>query len=176
MWAPYQVPLESIRNKTEQIDAINAILKQGYSEYYFAPGDFKSNMAVSTTENLLQSADGTKLKIVIILLPPSEAGPKGNYDWNGWIEYLNSLKAKHPLSLDGFVIDDFNLFSNIQHIRKNNANGNNHNDANNNNIIKFPKENVDFMLKSNFEEALQKKRKDLHFYPLLTLKELKQTM
>src|SRR5690242_1724258 len=167
MWAPYQVPLESIKNKTEQIDAINAILKQGYSDYYFAPGDFKSNMAVSTTENLLQSADGTKLKIVIILLPPSEAGPKGNYDWNGWIEYLNSLKAKHPLSLDGFVIDDFNLFSNIQHIRKNNANGNNHNDANNNNIIKFPKENVDFMLKSNFEEALQKKRKDLHFYPLL---------
>lgn len=167
MWAPYQVPLESIRNKTEKIDAINAILKQGYNEYYFAPGDFKSKMAVSTTENLLQSADGTKLKIVIILLPPSEAGPKGNYDWNGWIEYLNSLKAKHPLSLDGFVIDDFNLFSNIQHIRKNNANGNNHNDANNNNIIKFPKENVDFMLKSNFEEALQKKRKDLHFYPLL---------
>lgn len=99
MWAPYQVPLENIRNKTEQIDVINAILKQGYNEYYFAPGDFRSKIAVSMTENLLQSADGTKLKIVIILLPPSEAGPKGNFDWNGWIEYLNSLKAKHPLSL-----------------------------------------------------------------------------
>jgi hypothetical protein len=167
MWAPYQVPLESIRNKTIQMNAINAILKQGYNEYYFAPGDFRSKIAVSMTENLLQSVDGTKLKIIIILLPPSEAGPKGNFDWKGWIEYLNSLKAKHPLSLDGFVIDDFNLFSNNQHIRKNNVNSNNHNDAKNNNIIKFPKDNVNFMLKSNFEWALQKKRKDLHFYPIL---------
>ena len=36
MWAPYQQPLESIENTTEQKNAINAILKQGYNEYYFA--------------------------------------------------------------------------------------------------------------------------------------------
>ena len=74
MWAPYQLPLESIKNTTEQKNAINAILKQGYNEYYFAMGDFRSKAARSMTENLLQSADGTKLRIIIILLPPSEAG------------------------------------------------------------------------------------------------------
>ena len=74
--------------------------------------------ARSMTENLLQSADGTKLRIIIILLPPSEAGPKGNFDWNGWIEYLNSLKAKYPTSLDGFVIDDFNLAKDSAHANK----------------------------------------------------------
>jgi len=83
MWAPYQLPIESIKNTTEQKNAINTILKQGYDEYYFAMDDFKSKSARSMTENLLQSVDGTKLKIIIILLPPSEAGPKGNFDWNG---------------------------------------------------------------------------------------------
>jgi len=171
MWAPYQLPLESIKNTTEQKNAINAILKQGYDEYYFAVRDFRSKTATSITEGLLHSSDGTRLKIIIILFPPSEAGPKGNFDWNGWIEYLNSLKAKHPLSLDGFVIDDFNLFSNSGHTNKNNVNNddnaNNHAKNDHNNITKFPKENVNFMIKSNLEEALQKKRKDLHFYPLL---------
>jgi hypothetical protein len=85
-------------------NAIKAILKQGYNEYYFAMGDFRPKSARSMTENLLQSADGTKLKI-IILLPPSEAGPKDNFDWNVWIEYLNLLKTKYPSSLNGFVID-----------------------------------------------------------------------
>jgi hypothetical protein len=80
MWAPYQLPLESIKNITEQKNAINAILKQGYNEYYFTMANFRSKAARSMTENLLQSADGTKLKIIIILLPPSEAGPKGNFD------------------------------------------------------------------------------------------------
>jgi hypothetical protein len=168
MWAPYQQPLESIGNTTEQKNAINAILKEGYNEYYFALSDFKSELETSKTENLLQSADGTKMKIIIILLPPSEAGHKGNFDWNGWIEYLNSLKIKHPSSLDGFVIDDFNFFNNSGQTNKENRNddNNNHDDANKNKI-KFPKENVNFMIKSNLEEALQKKRKDLHFYPLL---------
>src|SRR5215471_17315207 len=73
MWTPYQLPLESIKNITEQKNAINAILKQGYTEYYFTMADFRSKAARSMTENLLQSADGTKLKIIIILLPPSEA-------------------------------------------------------------------------------------------------------
>ncbi|MGB6529252.1 MAG: hypothetical protein WBF33_14190, partial [Candidatus Nitrosopolaris sp.] len=69
MWAPYQLPLEFIKNITEQKNAINAILKQGYNEYYFTMADFRSKAARSMTENLLQSADGTKLKIIIILLP-----------------------------------------------------------------------------------------------------------
>jgi hypothetical protein len=175
-WAPYQVPLESIKNINEQKNAINAILKQGYNEYYFPMIDFKSKAARSMTENLLQSADGTKLKIIIILLPPSEAGPKGNFDWNGWIEYLNFLKTKYPSSLDGFVIDDFNLFNNSAHANK--VKGNNHdghNDANdrNENKKKAPKETVNFMLKSKLEEALQKKNKDLHFYPVLYFEGIK---
>jgi hypothetical protein len=171
-WAPYQIPLESIKNITEQKNAINAILKQGYNEYYFPMSNFKSKAARSITENLLQSADGTKLKIIIILLPPSEAGPRGNFNWNGWIEYLNFLKTKYPSSLDGFVIDDFNLFNNSVHTNKeveeNNHHSNSHNDANDRNENKkAPKETVNFMLKSKLEEALQKKRKDLHFYPVL---------
>ena len=117
-WAPYQIPLESIKNIAEQKNVINAILKQGYNEYYFPMTDFKSKATRSMTENLLQSANGTKLKIIIILLPPSEDGPKGNFNWNGWIEYLNFLKTKYPSSLDGFVIDEFNLFNNSVHANK----------------------------------------------------------
>src|SRR5919202_2507934 len=150
-WAPYQMPLESIKNVTEQKNAINAILKQGYNEYYFPMLDFKSKEARSMTENLLQSANGTKLKIIIILLPPSEAGPKGNFNWNGWIEYLNFLKTKYPSSLDGFVIDDFNLFNNSVHANKdkgNNHHSHGHNDAKHSNENnKLLKETVTFMLK-----------------------------
>jgi hypothetical protein len=167
MWAPYQLPLESIKNITVQKNAINAILKQGYNEYYFAMGDFRSKAARSITENLLQSADGTKLKIIIILLPPSETGPKGNFDWDGWIEYLNLLKTKYPSSLDGFVIDDFNLFNDSAQGKGDNDNSHNHAKDINNENNKVPKENVNFMLKSKLGEALQKKRKDLHFYPVL---------
>jgi hypothetical protein len=173
-WAPYQIPLESIKNIAEQKNVINAILKQGYNEYYFPMIDFKSKATRSMTENLLQSANGTKLKIIIILLPPSEAGPKGNFNWNSWIEYLNFLKTKYPSSLDGFVIDDFNLFNNSVHANK--VKGNNHDDShshsdahdkNENKNKNAPKETVTFMLKSKLEEALQKRRKDLHFYPVL---------
>src|SRR5215467_5064406 len=171
MWTPYQLPLESIKNITEQKNAINAILKQGYTEYYFTMADFRSKAARSMTENLLQSADGTKLKIIIILLPPSEAGPKGNFNWDGWIEYLNLLKTKYPSTLDGFVIDDFNLAKDSAQANKdkgnNDDNSNNNHQGSNNKNNKAPEENVTFMLKSKLEEALQKKRKDLHFYPVL---------
>src|SRR5918912_414523 len=175
-WAPYQMPLESINNITEQKNAINAILKQGYNEYYFPMLDFKSKEARSMTENLLQSANGTKLKIIIILLPPSEAGPKGNFNWKGWIKYLNSLKTKYPSSLDGFVIDDFNLFNNSAHANKAKGNDDSHshkdvNDGTENK--KAPKETVTFMLRSKLDEALQKKRKDLHFYPVLYFEGIK---
>ena len=176
-WAPYQQPLESIKNIAEQKNAIDAILKQGYNEYYFPMIDFKSKAARSMTENLLQSANGTKLKIIIILLPPSEVGPKGNFNWNDWIEYLNFLKTKYPASLDGFVIDDFNLFNNGVHANKvkgNNHHSHSHNDANvRNENKKAPKETVTFMLRSKLDEALQKKRKDLHFYPVLYFEGIK---
>src|SRR5215212_10275677 len=176
IWAPYPRSLESIKNTTEQKNAIDAILKQGYNEYYFPMIDFKSKAARSMAENLLQSANGTKLKIIIILLPPSEAGPKGNFNWNGWIKYLNSLKTKYPSSLDGFVIDDFNLFNNVAHANKVKGNNNHHShkDANDRNENKkAPKETVNFMLKSKLDEALQKKRKDLHFYPVLYFEGIK---
>jgi PDZ domain len=174
-WAPYQIPLESIKNIAEQKNAINAILKEGYNEYYLPMIDFKSKAARSMTENLLQSANATKLKIIIILLPPSEVGPKGNFDWNGWIEYLNVLKTKYPSSLDGFVIDDFNLFNNSVHankVKENNHDGSHDddddaNDRNEKNKKKAPKETVTFMIKSKLEEALEKRIKDLHFYPVL---------
>jgi PDZ domain len=176
-WAPYQQPLESIKNIAEQKNAIDAILKQGYNEYYFPMIDFKPKAARSMTENLLQSAIGTKLKIIIILLPPSEVGHKGNFDWNGWINYLNSLKTKYPSSLDGFVIDDFNLFNSNVHASKSKQNNDNsrNDDANDRNEKnkKAPKETVTFMLKSKLEEALQKKRKDLHFYPVLYFEGIK---
>src|SRR5919199_4404635 len=173
MWTPYQLPLESIKNIAEQKEAIDAIVKQGYNEYYFPMIDFRSKEARLMTESLLQSANATKLKIIIILLPPSEAGPKGNFNWNGWIEYLNFLKTKYPSSLDGFVVDDFNLSNKSVHANK--VNGNNHHDSNSQNDAndrdddkkKAPKETVNFMLKSKLEEALQKKRTDLHFYPVL---------
>ena len=171
MWTPYQLPLESIKNTSEQKNTINAILKQGYTEYYFVMGDFKSKAARSMTESLLRSADGTNLKITIILLPPSEAGPKGNFNWDGWIEYLNLLKTKYPSTLDGFVIDDFNLAKDSAQANKdkgnNDDNSNNNHQGSNNKNNKAPEENVTFMLKSKLEEALQKKRKDLHFYPVL---------
>ncbi|MFL6376020.1 MAG: PDZ domain-containing protein [Nitrososphaeraceae archaeon] len=178
VWAPYPRPLESIKNITEQKNAIDAILKQGYNEYYFPMIDYKSKAARSMTENLLQSANGTKLKIIIILLPPSEAGPKGNFNWNGWIKYLNSLKTKYPSSLDGFIIDDFNLF-NSAHANKakgnNNSHSQSHSDANNrsDNNKKPQKETVNFMLKSKLDKALQKRRNDLHFYPVLYFEGIK---
>ena len=50
--------------------------------------------------------------MIAILMPPSEGGENGNYNWNGWINYLNILKDRHS-SLYGFVIDDFNWFSSI---------------------------------------------------------------
>ena len=56
-------------------------------------------------------AYNTGLRIVIILLPPSEGGPMSSYDWKGWINYFNDLKSRHPFSFSGFAIDDFNWIS-----------------------------------------------------------------
>ena len=160
-WWSYQLPLESIK-KTEQKAAIETLLNQGYSEYYFPITDFSSESTRLTVENLLSTADYTDLKIIMILLPPSEGGPKGNYDWNGWVKYLNILKEKHP-SLDGFVIDDFNWFG----PNKNNHGDDDDHESRNKEDRKNIQYNANFMVKSKLKEALEIKRPDLHFYPLI---------
>jgi hypothetical protein len=161
-WASYQIPIESMNEIQEQRAAINTLLEQGYTEYYFPLGDFELESVRSTADNLLTAADGTGMKMIIILLPPSEAGSGGNYDWEGWIDYLNSLKEKHP-SLDGFVIDDFNWYEVEDDENEENGNSNDDKDDDNNNI----RYNVNFMVESDLLKALEKKRNDLHFYPLI---------
>src|SRR5215208_6941504 len=146
-WASYQIPVESMNEIEEQKAAIDTLLRQGYTEYYFPLGNFESESVRSTADNLLTAADGTDIKMIAILLPPSEAGSGGNYDWEGWINYLNSLKEKHP-SLDGFVIDDFNWYE----------------VDDDDNDIKY---NVNFMLESDLRKALEKKRNDHHLYPFI---------
>ena len=72
--------------------------------------DYTNGTEAKKTEELLNSADKTDLKIFVILLPPSEGGTQANYNWEGWINYFNHLKSKHK-SFEGFVIDDFNATS-----------------------------------------------------------------
>src|SRR5215217_4158174 len=143
-WASYQIPVESMNEIEEQKAAIDTLLRQGYTEYYFPLGNFESESVRSTADNLLTAADGTDIKMIAILLPPSEAGSGGNYDWEGWIDYLNSLKEKHP-SLDGFVIDDFNWYEVEDDENEENGNSNNDKDDDNNNI----RYNVNFMVESD---------------------------
>jgi hypothetical protein len=165
-WASYQIPIESMTEIEEQKAAIDTLLRQGYTEYYFPLGNFESKSVRSMADNLLTAADGTGMKMIVILLPPSEAGSGGNYDWEGWIDYLNSLKEKHP-SLDGFVIDDFNWYKNEERDEEDEQdedNGNSNDDKDDDNDIRY---NVDFMVESDLRKALEKKRNDLHFYPLI---------
>jgi PDZ domain len=145
-WIPNQTTLELEPNLTIQRDAIDGLLKKGFSEYYFAMYDFRNAQSKHNTEDLLNSTDRTPLKVIIIIVPPSEGGAKGNYDWMGWIRYFNSLKMKHR-SFDGFSIDDFNWISS----RKD---------------TKFRK-NVDFMIHSQLSKALAEKRVNVHFYPVV---------
>ena len=93
------------------------------------------------------AADDTGLKIVIILLPPSEGGATSSYDWKGWINYFNQLKSRYPSSFSGFTIDDFNWISTR-------------------NYTKFWR-NIDFMLDSNLTDALKEKRSDVKFSPVV---------
>lgn len=138
--------LEELRG-INQSRAISDIITQGFDEYYFVMSDFEDPKLIDSTESLLQSAEnlGNDLKIIIIILPPSEGGPNGNYDWKGWIDYFNSLKQRHPNSFEGFTIDDFNWISTR-------------------NDTKF-EYNIDFMEYSNLIDALQHKRKDVKFFP-----------
>ena len=138
--------LEELRG-INQSRAISDIITLGFDEYYFVMSDFENSRLIDSMESLLQSAENldNKLKIIIILLPPSEGGPNGNYDWNGWINYFNSLKQRHPNSFEGFTIDDFNWISTR-------------------NDTKF-EYNIDFMDYSNLIDALKHKREDVKFFP-----------
>jgi hypothetical protein len=159
-WASNQIPIEALQYYDERKSAISSLLEQGYNEYYFVISNHQSKDEQSKVEDLLNASDKSPLRMIAILLPPSEGGKNGNYDWNGWIEYLNSLKEKHP-SFYGFVIDDFNWFSSSSADEDDSKNRKNHHDDVN------LKENVDFMVKSHLDKALQNKRKDLNFFPLL---------
>jgi len=132
---------------TDQRLAISKFLEQGFGEYYFIMDNFWDLGEVQSTERLLDAADNTELKIVIILLPPSEGGPRSSYDWKGWINYFNDLKTRHPSSFSGFTIDDFNWISTR-------------------NDTKFWR-NIDFMLDSNLTDALKAKRSDVKFCPVI---------
>jgi hypothetical protein len=116
--------------------------------------DFNNKSEANATERLLKLADETNLKIIIILLPPSESGNYGayhnaNYDWKGWIFYFNSLKKIHPSSFLGFAMDDFNAIDQIRRLHVRN--------------------NIDFMASSDLSAALYNKRKDIRFYPVMYL-------
>jgi len=98
-------------NGAEQKKAIDILIKMGYQEYYYVMNNFEDNTALKTTDELLDNANKTNLKIIIILLPPSEGGANTSYNWEGWIKYFNSLEKKYPKSFEGFTIDDFNWIS-----------------------------------------------------------------
>jgi hypothetical protein len=154
-YTPDGLHLEDM-NETNQTSAIWEFLKQGFDEYFFVMDNFRDAKEVESTERLLNAADYTELKIIIILLPPSEGGPLTNYDWKGWINYFNDLKARHALSFSGFAIDDFNWISTR-------------------NDTKFWR-NIDFMLYSNFTDALKAKRSDVKFYPVVYFEGLRNNV
>ena len=131
----------------KQKRAIDTLLSKGYQEYYFVMNNFEDPTSLKLTESLLKTADKTNLKIIIILLPPSEGGLKTSYDWDGWIRYFNSLEKKYPSSFEGFTIDDFNWIS-----TKSNT--------------KF-KNNMDFMENTMLSNSLEHKSKDVKFYPTI---------
>jgi|tagenome__1003787_1003787.scaffolds.fasta_scaffold20983980_2 hypothetical protein len=159
-WASNQIPLETLQSYDERKSAIGSLLQQGYNEYYFLISNYQSKDEQSKVEDLLNASDKSPLRMIAILLPPSEWGKNGNYNWDGWIKYLNSLKEKHS-SFYGFVIDDFNWFSSNSGDKDKGKNQKDHHDDAN------LKENVDFMVKSHLDKALQNKRKDLNFFPVL---------
>lgn len=145
-YIPDTVRLEDMLG-IDQTLAILDFLGQGFSEYYFVMHNYEDPKERQSTERLLDAADNTGMKIVIILLPPSEGGVTTSYDWKGWISYFNDLKARHPSSFTGFTIDDFNWISTR-------------------NDTKFWR-NIDFMLDSNLTDALEEKRNDVKFSPVV---------
>jgi hypothetical protein len=145
-YIPDTVRLEDMHG-IDQTVAILDFLERGFSEYYFVMDNFEDPKELQSTERLLDAADDMGMRIVIILLPPSEGGVTSSYDWKGWISYFNDLKARHPSSFTGFTIDDFNWISTR-------------------NDTKFWR-NIDFMLDSNLTDALKEKRSDVKFSPVV---------
>ena len=139
--------------RNEQKNAINTLHNQGFQEYYFTMNNFEDTESIKLTEELLKSAEETNLKMIIILLPPSEGNSDTNYDWKGWIKYFNALEKKYPKSFEGFTIDDFNWISTR-------------------NDTKF-ENNIDFMEYSKLIKALEDKDKDVKFYPTIYFEGIK---
>ena len=129
----------------EQKKGMDTLLKKGYDEYYYVMNNFEDPKSRKITDELLDAANKTNLRIIIILLPPSEGDPSTSYNWNGWIKYFNSLERKYPRSFEGFTIDDFNWISTRSD-------------------TKF-KNNMDFMEYSELSKELKHKSKDVKFYP-----------
>ena len=146
LWTPTNTSfvLQHLKGE-EQEKAIDSLLNKGYREYYYVMNNFEDPRYLKMTQNLLETANKTNLKVIIILLPPSEGGPDTSYDWKGWIRYFNSLEKKYPRSFEGFTIDDFNWISTRDY-------------------TKF-KNNVDFMEYSKLSELLKDKSKEVKFYP-----------
>jgi hypothetical protein len=147
-WAPLNNSLivQHLKGE-EQKNAIQTLLNQGYHEYYFSMHNFEDSEYTKLTEDLLKAAEKTDLKIIIILLPPSEGDSNTSYDWKGWIKYFNSLEKKYPKSFEGFTIDDFNWISTKEDTKFEN--------------------NIDFMEYSKLIKALEDKDKDIKFYPTI---------
>ena len=145
-YIPNTLRLEEMTGINQTL-AVLEFLEQGFNEYYFVMDNFVDPEEVQSTERLLDTADNTDLRIVIILLPPSEGGATSSYDWRGWVNYFNNLKARHPSSFTGFAIDDFNWISTR-------------------NDTKFWR-NIDFMVDSNLTDALKGKRSDVKFCPVV---------
>jgi len=145
-YIPDTMRLEDMDDNNQTL-AILDFLQQGFSEYYFVMDNFYDPEELQSTERLLDAGDKMGLKIVIILLPPSEGGARSSYDWKGWIRYFNDLKDRHPSSFTGFTIDDFNWISTRDD-------------------TKFWR-NIDFMLDSNLTDALKEKRSDVKFSPVV---------
>jgi len=146
LWTPTNTSfvLQHLKGE-EQEKAIDSLLNKGYREYYYVMNNFEDPRYLKMTQNLLETANKTNLKVIIILLPPSEGGLDTSYDWKGWIRYFNSLEKKYPRSFEGFTIDDFNWISTRDY-------------------TKF-KNNVDFMEYSKLSELLKDKSKEVKFYP-----------
>jgi hypothetical protein len=147
-WAPLNnsLVLQHLKGE-EQKNAMYTLLNQGFHEYYFSMNNFEDLKYTKITEDLLNAAEQTNLKIMIILLPPSEGRPDTSYDWKGWIEYFNSLEEKYPKSFEGFTIDDFNWISTKEDTKFEN--------------------NIDFMEYSKLIKALEDKDEDVKFYPTI---------
>jgi len=146
LWMPMNTSftLQHLK-RAEQEKALEILLKKGYGEYYYVMNNFEDPKSLKITDDLLDTANKTNLKIIIILLPPSEGGPSTSYNWNGWIKYFNSLERKYPRSFEGFTIDDFNWISTRSD-------------------TKF-KNNIDFMEYTELSKELKHKSKDVKFYP-----------